>query len=274
MRRAPLLVTIYPMLRLFRKSGLLIAAFLMLLIVLCAGVGAALAADPVPGLGQQAPTPTTGGQITLPTATATIVGGPTATPTRTPTLVPVLAETIGDPTNLRSGPGLDFDIVGTVTSGTLLPIKGRAVVLPWLLVEWVDGPNGEAWVFDQLILVRGDITTVPVVEPPAAPTVDPTLQVIQATATVLLQTPGAAQTATAQAFAMPTGVFTLTPEQGLQVSGVLPTFTPPEPYAQPTALAPSANANGARGGLPPAVLIIGLGFMGILTLVLGLIRRF
>jgi uncharacterized protein YraI len=216
----------------------------------------------------------TSGQIVLPTATPTLIGGPTATPSRTPTLVPVLAEAIGE-ANLRSGPGLDFDLVGTLSAGNPVPVVGRSVRFPWLLVLWQDAPDGRAWVFEQLVQITGDITTVPIVTEPAPPTIDPTLAAIQATATVVLQTPGAIETATAAALIMPTGVYMQTPDaQGGIVVGMLPTFTPPPPYVQPQELPQPQGTSGQRGGIPPAVLIIALGAMGLLTLFVGVLKRF
>lgn len=236
------------------------------------GAGIALAAEGPPIAQQPSPTPAPG-QIQLPTATPTIIGGPTATPTRTPTITPVLVEAIGE-ANLRTGPGLNFELVGTLTAGNPVPLIGRSVRFPWLLVAWEDAPDGQAWVFEQLVRVIGDITTVPIVEEPEPPTVDPTQEAIQATAAVLLQTPGAAETATATAFAVPTGAFTQTPDGASgAVPGLLPTFTPPEPYVQPSVLPPPVTSSPQRGGIPPAVLIISLGAMGVLTLAVGLLRR-
>jgi hypothetical protein len=212
--------------------------------------------------------------LQFPTATQTVVGGPTATSSRTPTLTPVLAEALGDPTNLRSGPSLDFDIVGELSAGTSVPVIGRSVRFPWLLVIWQDAPGGQAWVYEQLVRVIGDITTVPIVEEPQLPTVDPTQAAIQATATILLQTPGAAETATATAFFAPTGVYTQTPggPVGPGVGGPQPTFTPPDPLQQVMTLAPPETTPERRGPAP-AALIISLGLMGVLTLGMGLLRR-
>jgi SH3-like domain-containing protein len=209
-------------------------------------------------------------QLNLPTPTNTPIGGPTGAPTRTPSLAPVFAEAIGE-ANLRTGPGLDFDVVGTLLAGNPVPVIGRSVRFPWYVVEWEDAPGGEAWVFDQLVSITGDITTVPVVEEPAAPTIDPTTAAILATATILLQTPGAAETATATAQMVPTGVYTMTPGGPGGVAR-LATFTEPPPYSQPTML-PPATAQNTRGALPPAVFIISLGILGILSLILTLLRR-
>src|SRR5262245_52639049 len=86
----------------------------------------------------------------FPTAALTQIGGPTATPSRTPTLTPGSAQALGTPTNLRSGPGLNFDIVGVLSTGDTVPIIGRSVTFPWYVVAWAEGPNGQAWVFAQL----------------------------------------------------------------------------------------------------------------------------
>jgi hypothetical protein len=242
------------------------------LIALAVTTGFAQAAGATPALLQVTSTPGSG-QVQLPTATSTVLGGPTATPSRTPTLTPVLADAIGE-ANLRSGPGLDFEIVGTLVAGNPVPVIGRSVRFPWLLVAWEDAPNGQAWVFDQLVQVIGDITTVPIVEEPEAPTSDATQASIQETAAVLLQTPGAAETATATAFAVPTGLLSQTPESGGGApAGSLPTFTPPPPYVQPEALETPEAADTRQGLIRPAVVIIALGAMGVLTLVVGLLRR-
>jgi hypothetical protein len=214
------------------------------------------------------PSPTPPGQIQLPTATNTQVGGPTATPSRTPTLVPVLVEAIGE-ANLRSGPGLDFEIVGQITAGNPVPVIGRSVQFPWYLVQWEDG---EAWVFDQLVLVIGDITTIPIVDAPELPTQDPTQAAIEETATILIQTPGAAETATAAALFVPTGVFTATPGAEEAQGGFLPTFTPPPPFNQPEVLAEQPGRD--EGNLiPPAALIVIMGGFGALMVIVGLVRR-
>ncbi len=251
----------------------LVLAVLVVIIALAPGAGIAAAAGAVASR-QQGPTPspTPGGQINLPTATATAIGGPTATPSRTPTLTPVLAEMVGSPTNLRSGPGLDFDIVAELDAGTRLPLIGRWLGYDWLLVQWQDAPEGKAWVYAPLVVVIGDITTVPAVEPPTLPTIDPTQASLDATATVFLQTPGGPETATAQALFLPTGVYTATPDSPAGSGGLQPTFTPPAPYVQPeTVVAPRPVAR--RGGIPPAALIIALGAMGVLTLIVGVLRR-
>ncbi len=213
--------------------------------------------------------PTPDGQIQLPTATPTLVGGPSATPSRTPTQSPVLAEAIGE-ANLRAGPGLDFDVVGQITAGNPIPVIGRSFEFPWYQVAFEGVP--EAWVFEQLVTIDGDISTVPIVDSVSLPTIDPTQLALEQTAIIILQTPGAAETATAAAVSMPTGVFTQIPEQAAGVSAP-PTFTPAPPVNQIDAL-PNQPASASQGGpIPPAAVILGLAVMGILSLTLGLLRR-
>jgi hypothetical protein len=216
------------------------------------------------------PTPT-GSQIQLPTSTATQVGGPTATPSRTPSIAPVTAQVI-EQANLRTLPSIDADIVASLDGGTTLPVVGRWVGYDWLLVAWSEAPGGQAWVHLSVVTIIGDITTVPAVTPLPQATIEPTQAILNATATVLLQTPGGAETATAAAFSIPSGVYTVTPGNPA-LGGALPTFTPPEPYIQPETLAAPTGSTQARRGPAPAVLIIALGAMGILTLAVGLVRR-
>jgi len=259
-----------------RHTISLVVALTMACLVVALTVSATLAAD-TPLLAQDA-TVTPSGGFQFPTATQTIIGASTSTPTRTPTTTPVQARIIGDPTNLRDGPGLDFEIIAELTPGDLLPIIGRWLGTDWLQVTWEDGPEGKAWVYAPLVIVEGDITTVPAVEPPPAPTQNPTLVAAEATATILLQTPGAVETATIAALEAqlqaPQGVVTVTPAPGTPGGGNLPTFTPPSPGDQADIQRPIASSQaGDQNGIPPAVLIIGLGVMGGLALVLAILRR-
>jgi hypothetical protein len=185
----------------------------------------------------------------------------------------VLAEVIGDPTNLRTLPTIgDEYIIDSVAPGDFLPVIGRWLGYDWLLVAWEGGPEGKAWVYAPLVIVRGDITTVPAVEPPPPPTLNPTQVAVQATATVLVQTPGAVEAATQTAvFAPVSGVSTQTPAANGQGGG-LPTFTPPPPYVQPSEL-PDSEQSVSQQGIPPAVLIVSLSVLGGLLLLLGVIRR-
>nr|MBN1228516.1 hypothetical protein [Anaerolineae bacterium] len=246
-------------------AGMLLAGA----ILTTASLSSAQASSGLPDNRQATSTP--GGQVQLPTATQTEVGAPTPTPTPTATLSPVMAEVVGNPTNLRSLPTIGDDyIIDTVEPGLMLPVIGRWLGFDWLLIAWDDAPDGQAWVYQPLVIVQGDITTIPAVEPPPAPTVNPTYAALQLTATILVQTPGAVEAATGTAIFASAGG---TPSGNGAIPGTLPTFTPPPPYIQPEELpVPTMSGNG-NTGIPPAVFIVSLTAMGILMLLLGLIRR-
>jgi uncharacterized protein YraI len=102
----------------------------------------------------------------------------------------VYAEAIGQ-ANLRSGPGLDYPIVGQISIGTRYRVLAQHSQVPWLRLDYP--VPGEAWVFMELVTVTGSLVPIPVVEvlPPVvtltptqpgtaaptgeAPTVTPTL---------------------------------------------------------------------------------------------------
>ncbi|MDW8172539.1 MAG: SH3 domain-containing protein [Anaerolineae bacterium] len=71
--------------------------------------------------------------------------------------------------NVRSGPGVQFSILATVTGGTILPVLGVANDGVWYQVATDLGPG---WVNVEFTLARGDFRNVPLVrfESPAAPT--------------------------------------------------------------------------------------------------------
>lgn len=254
------------------KSILLVAALLLSCGVLAIGASGASAAETnLPP--QQLSTPTQA-QVNLPTATATQIGGPTATPSRTPTVTPVFVRTIGDPTtNIRSAPTLDErTIIEALPPGFELPVIGRWLGYDWYLVKWDESPTGEAWVYANLVVLIGDETTIPAVTPPPVATDDPAIVAMGETSTAIAQTPGAGETATAQAMFAPTGVYTITPAGGVGNFGVAaPTFTAPPPINSNDDLGTVSNE--PRGGIPPAVIIVSLGGMGLLTLAVGFLRR-
>lgn len=67
--------------------------------------------------------------------------------------------------NIRSGPGTDYDVAGTMVFAEVRPIIGRAANADWWAIEL---PNGEiGWVSDPIVNVSGYIGGVPILEPPA-----------------------------------------------------------------------------------------------------------
>jgi len=143
--------------------------------------------------------------------------------------------------NLRGGPNtLGYDVVGVLLVGQQVPALGRSPGGNWILVAYPGAPGGTAWVFSDLVEVKGSL---PVVEPPptatpqTTPTLDPTL-VAQFEIDVL-----------------PTR---------------LPTYTAPPPLILPTL--GSDVPQTISGRIPVALLIIGLGVLGLFGLFISLLR--
>ena len=107
---------------------------------------------------------------------------PAATATNTPVAIPATPEggflataTSCDPnpvlqslasgTNVRSGPGLDYEPVGQLLYLEVRPIIGRAEFAPWWQIVLSDGEPG--WVADEVVAVSGYIADVPLVAAPA-----------------------------------------------------------------------------------------------------------
>jgi uncharacterized protein YgiM (DUF1202 family) len=63
--------------------------------------------------------------------------------------------------NLRSGPGTNYAIAGSLRQGEQVTVIGRNDVGDWLLVE---GEGRAAWVFAELVSVEGDVTTLDVTD--------------------------------------------------------------------------------------------------------------
>jgi hypothetical protein len=84
-----------------------------------------------------------------------------ATSTLPPTATPVTARPLEDDVNLRAGPGLDQALVGTLKSGESVQVIGRSDDVPWFQVACSCAPDGLAWVFGEVVVISGDISTLP-----------------------------------------------------------------------------------------------------------------
>ena len=75
--------------------------------------------------------------------------------------------------NVRSGPGLNYSVIGTLKQDQPVPITGQNAAGSWWQVKLVDGRQG--WVTGQtnLVSVEGDTSKVPQVAAPAAPAARP-----------------------------------------------------------------------------------------------------
>lgn len=102
--------------------------------------------------------------------------------------------------NYRTGPGVEFDRIGTFTAGTQVPIVGRLGDNSWWLVQV--SAFTQAWVSSDFTTEYGNCIGVPVQTPPPTPTTTPATATPTATPT---------PTATADPTATPTPTASNTP---------------------------------------------------------------
>jgi hypothetical protein len=82
---------------------------------------------------------------------------PLATGTATP-LGPVLLEALGE-ANVRSQPDTESERLGTIRAGDTYPVLGR--YFRWFQFQYNQSPTGVGWVFDELVRIIGDESTIP-----------------------------------------------------------------------------------------------------------------
>jgi hypothetical protein len=126
---------------------------------------------------QAAETAAAGTQIALaktPSATATTAASPTDTPPPTATAItdPFLTADVNS--NVRSGPGTVYDILGNLLQGQSADIVGRNLNSTWWVIAFAPAPGGQGWISDTIVTVFGDTSNVPVVVAPPTPTPSPT----------------------------------------------------------------------------------------------------
>jgi len=139
------------------KHGLII-----MLCLLTAGAslaGCRIIAAPTPSAAPPAtatPAPVQPTQPPTPAATPASTASPSPeAPTQPAVVVIVLPEAL----NVRSGPGVDYKAIATVSSGAELPVIGRREANDWFKVI-VNGQEG--WVVALYVEVRGSLDEVPV----------------------------------------------------------------------------------------------------------------
>ena len=76
-------------------------------------------------------------------------------------------------TNVRRGPGTDFDTVGALPAGSTVAVIGQNEAGDWWQIGFEAGLDGKGWVSAEVVEFVGEAAAVPVVE---APTLDPTDQ--------------------------------------------------------------------------------------------------
>ena len=104
--------------------------------------------------------------------TPTLTSAP-VTPTVTSTPAPTgPAATAAYNANIRSGPGVEYDVIDAFYQGQAARLAGRYVnglgELWWYVLRI--GPGLAGWVWDGAVVVTGDVSGVPFLEPPPTPT--------------------------------------------------------------------------------------------------------
>lgn len=114
-------------------------------------------ATPVPDGGDEGATPVPDGDAPTPVPTATLEG----------TWVEVTANVL----NVRSGPGFNYERVNQVNAGEQYRVLGAIPDLTWVSID-INGQIG--WVKTEFVRIIGDLSGVPILQPPATPTPAPT----------------------------------------------------------------------------------------------------
>lgn len=173
-------------------------------------------------------------EAVIPTPTTTFV--PTATISGPHVYVP-------ERVNVRIGPDTAYDQIGVLVAGQTAPIVGRTALGEWIAIEYLGAPEGEAWVYAQLVVILdASLDDLEQVDRPPTPTLSPTSTALPIT--------GLASASTAA----PTR---------------LPTFTPAAPVVVPTFASPEIEGN----RFPPILAILGLFVLGILAGVVALLQQ-
>lgn len=165
-----------------------------------------------------------------------------ATVTSTPSGPIARAVTDQEQINVRSGPALNYALIGALLPGQEVPVIGRTPGGDWVQISYPGVPGNVGWVFSVLLVIPTN-TTLPIIEPPPTPTpqmtptIDPTLA-----AQFIVEVPATR----------------------------LPTFTPPPELAIPTFEPVVSSTPGS--GLPMGLPIIILGAIGLFGALIAILR--
>ncbi|MCL4507372.1 MAG: SH3 domain-containing protein [Chloroflexi bacterium] len=109
-------------------------------------------------------------------ATATVAITPTVSqPAATATPQgPTASVKEGDFVNVRKGPAIAYDKVGTLDRGQTAAIRGKNSDGTWWQITFPAGPDGLGWVFGNLVTVVGDTSQLAVASAPPLPKAVPT----------------------------------------------------------------------------------------------------
>lgn len=229
---------------------------------------------------------------------------PTTAPTEPPQANNPVAEVSPSPTFTPTQPLPNARLISIAPAGTALirdiPETGAVLgvlqndveyqvlgqYFSWYQIQLDTAPNGIAWVYFEDIQVSGNLEEIPAVDPNAQPAELSEQDIATQTAQALFQTPGFAETSTAESRLLEIPQETRVSEN--VDSPFSPTFTPPAdivqlrptvvPNAQPTIISDTPLLDTtldaiAQGDIPPVLPIIGLTIVGILGLLIASIRN-
>ena len=83
----------------------------------------------------------------------------------------------GDFVNVRKGPAIEYDKLGTLDAGQSAPVRGKNADGTWWQISFPAAADGVGWVIGQLVNITGDTSAVTVAQAPALPTANPQAQV-------------------------------------------------------------------------------------------------
>ena len=146
-----------------------------------------------------------------------------------------------DPVNIRSGPGVLFDKIGSLQHGQTVSVSGRSAGGDWLMIDYPGDPGNFGWVYSPL--VNRSPGELPIIEPPSKPTPQVTQTINPTLAAQFITTPNATR---------------------------MPTYTPVDPLVIPTYT--DTYVTSFLGGIPMGLLIIILAGLGGLLALFSFIR--
>ena len=103
------------------------------------------------------------------TESPTPLSSPTPAPTPTPSGYTLTIQSAFQ--NVRSGPGLQYEVIGQLPRGTQARVLGATVDHSWLVIDF----RGQwGWLASYLVDTYGNRSLLPIIQPPATPTPAPT----------------------------------------------------------------------------------------------------
>lgn len=135
-------------------------------------------------LNQSGFSPVSGGLSAPPTNTPAPTWTPLASPTPLATITPaftptrpVFFVTAEETTNCRSGPGLDYEKIGSLRAGTTAQVYGTNDQRSWWMIQNPNNQYEYCWVWDQTTTIEGDPYRIPYQPAPELPTATATPEI-------------------------------------------------------------------------------------------------